>query len=147
MAISALVTRLTQRYVLPDQPPVAADRLIGWMAANAIAERIALGHRHHVAEIDGALAGVVATRDNSHMHLLFVDTRYHRRGIARALWQVARDACVEAGHSGAISVNASAYAVPAYLRLGFVALGPPETRDGIVTMPLEYRPIPAPVRV
>ncbi len=142
VAISALVTRLTRQYVLPDQPQAAAVRLIGWMAASAIAERIDLGDRHHVAEIDGVLVGVVATRDNSHMHLLFVDTCYQRRGIARALWRVARDACIEAGHSGPISVNASAFAVPTYLRFGFVALGPQETHEGIVTTPLEYRSIP-----
>ena len=138
-AISALVSRLTREYVLPDQPPGAADRLLAWMAPEAIAGRIAAGHRHHVAEIGVILAGVVATRDNAHVHLLFVDTPFQRRGIARALWRVALAACTQAAHPACLTVNASAFAVPAYRRLGFVETAPAELRDEVITTPMTYR--------
>ena len=137
-AISALVTRLTRSHVLPDQPPGAADKLLAWMAPEAIAARIAAGHRHHVALVGALVAGVIGTRDGSHVHLLFVDVPFQRHGIARALWQAALAACRAAARPGHITVNASAFAVPVYLRLGFVALGPPEQRDGLVATPMAF---------
>lgn len=141
-AISALVTALAREFVLPEQLPATRPKLLAWLSADAVAGRIALGDRHHVADLDGRIVGVVGTRDDCHLHLLFVDTRFQRRGIARDLWRVAHDACVEAGGSGRITVNASGYAVPAYLRLGFAQLGPPETRDGILTTPMAFDPSP-----
>ena len=139
-AISELISGLTRIHVLPDQPDGAAEKLLAWMAADALVGRIAAGHRHHVAEIGAVLAGVVATRDNAHLHLLFVDTPFQRRGIARALWQTALAACVDAARPESITVNASAFAVPAYRRLGFVELGPAAGRDGVITTPMAYRP-------
>jgi GNAT superfamily N-acetyltransferase len=143
VAISALVTVLAREFVLPGQLPATRPQLLAWLSADAIAGRIALGQRHHVAELDGVIVGVVGTRDERHLHLLFVDTRHQRRGIARALWRVARDACMEAAGPGRITVNASGFAVPAYVRLGFVQLGPPETRDGILTTPMAFDLAPA----
>lgn len=143
-AISTLVTALAREFVLPEQWPATRPKLLAWLSADAVAGRIALGHRHHVAERDGAIVGVVGTRDDCHLHLLFVDTRYQRRGIARDLWRVAHDACADAGGTGRITVNASGYAVPAYLRLGFEQLGPRERRDGILTTPMAFDLAPAP---
>ena len=137
-AISGFVTRLTRIYVLPEQPAGAAEKLLGWMSAGALAARMTAGHRHHVAEVGATLAGVVATRDNTHLYLLFVDTPFQRRGIARALWRAALAACVEAAHPERITVNASAFAVPVYRRLGFVELGPAELRESIVTTPMAF---------
>ncbi|GAA0722541.1 GNAT family N-acetyltransferase [Dokdonella soli] len=138
-AISALISRLTREYVLPDQPEPAAETLRAWMAPDAVAARIAAGHRHHLAEIGSALAGVVATRDNAHMHLLFVDTPFQRRGLARTLWQSALAACVEAARPERITVNASAFAVPMYLRLGFEVVQPERSENDIVSTPMVFR--------
>lgn len=138
-AISELVTALTRRYVLPDQPESAAGKLLAWMTPAALAARIEAGHRHHLAEVGAALAGVVATRDDCHVHLLFVDTSFQRRGIARALWETALSACVDAARPARITVNASAYAVPVYRRLGFVEQAPTRLEEGIVTTPMEFR--------
>lgn len=142
-AISTLVIRLTRSHVLPDQPEGAADKLLAWMAADAVAARIAAGHRHHVATIGAALAGVIGTRDDSHVHLLFVDEAFQRRGIARALWQVALSACRDAARPERITVNASAFAVPVYRRLGFVVLGTAEVREGVVVTPMAFDLPPA----
>jgi GNAT superfamily N-acetyltransferase len=142
-AIGTLVTALAREFVLPEQLPETRPKLLAWLSADAVAGRIALGHRHHVAERDGGIVGVVGTRDDRHLHLLFVDTRFQRRGIARGLWRVAHDACAQAGWPGRITVNASGHAVPAYLRLGFVQLGPAQTREGILTTPMAFDPSPA----
>jgi len=81
--------------------------------------------------------GVAAMRDDSHLFQLFVSTRLHGHGIARRLWQrVMRDAVRRAG-TRRFTLNASAVAVPVYLRLGFVPNGPMKTTaEGIITRPM-----------
>lgn len=87
------------------------------------------------AYIGGELVGVVALRrGSSHIALLFVDGRYHRRGIGRALFETARRNSV----GRIMTVNASPYAVEVYLRLGFVPTAPEQYADGIRYTPMTY---------
>jgi len=138
-AISALVIESARRFVFPDQSPAAVERLLDWMGPQAIGARIQAGHRHHVAEIEQSIVGVVATRDDCHMHLLFVDERFQRRAIARQLWNVALAACCAGVNPPAqISVNSSAYAVPVYRRLGFVEVGVAVCKEDIVAIPMIF---------
>lgn len=123
---------------MPEQPDGAAEKLLSWITTRAIAQRIAAGHRYHITESADALAGVAAIRDNAHLYLLFVDTPFQRRGIANALWQVALAACIEATPPLRITVNASAFAVPVYLRLGFAVLGPAQMREGVKSTPMAF---------
>ena len=138
-AISALVIESARRFVFPDQSPAAVERLLDWMGPQASGARIQAGHRHHVAEIDQAVVGVVGTRDDCHMHLLFVDERFQRRAIARQLWLVALAACCASANPPAqISVNSSLYAVPVYRRLGFVEVGAAVHKDDVVAVPMVF---------
>ncbi|HEY0230502.1 MAG TPA: GNAT family N-acetyltransferase [Dokdonella sp.] len=138
-AISALVIEAARRFVFPDQSPAAIEHLLAWMGAQAIGERIASGHRHHVAEIDQAVVGVVGTRDDCHVHLLFVDERFQRRAIARQLWNAALAACCASTRPPArITVASSAHAVPVYRRLGFVDDGAPVCKDDVVAIPMVF---------
>lgn len=84
------------------------------------------------------MAGVAAIRDNAHLYLLFVDTPFQHRGIALALWQTALAACIECAQPETITVNASSFAVPVYVKLGFVALGPAEVREGVQSTPMAF---------
>lgn len=139
-AIGNLVRRGTRRDVLPDQSAAAGAYLLTTMAARAERERIREGYRYHVAEIDGSVVGVVATRDDRHLYRLFVAARFQRRGIARALWRRALADCRRRAETRIFTVNASARAVPAYLRMGFVATGRAEVKGpGVVTTPMVYR--------
>lgn len=142
-AIGALVGDLLRRFVIPEQSPEAAEMLLQRFAAAGIANDLAEGRRLHVAEIGARLVGVAATRDDSHLFLLFVDEAFHRRGIARALWETALAACVEASQPARITVNASSHAVPAYRRLGFQVTGDARLDRGVVATPMEFRLRPA----
>ena len=122
-AIGVLVRRCTRQDVFPDQTARARAHLMAMMTARAERERIAAGKRYHVAEIGGRLAGVVATRDDSHIFRLFVSRRFRRRGVARALLQRAIADCLRRARTGRFTLNASKFAIPAYRRLGFVAAG------------------------
>ena len=92
-------------------------------------------YRLLAAYIRGRMVGMITLRNRCHISLLFVDKRYHRHGIGRALIeQMARyvkDEC-------RLTVNASPYGAAFYRRLGFRDLGPERRQDGIIFTPMEY---------
>ena len=92
-------------------------------------------YRLLAAYIGGRMVGMITLRNRCHISLLFVDKRYHRRGIGRTLIeQMARyveDEC-------RLTVNASPYGTAFYRRLGFRDLGPERQQDGIIFTPMEY---------
>lgn len=98
--------------------------------------------RYQVAFVDGELAGVVSVRDNSHLFHLYVAERFHRRGIARALWQAARDDAQARGNPGRFTVKSSPYAVGVYERFGFKATGPRAEQGGLAYVPMLLEPSP-----
>ena len=99
------------------------------------------GH-YQMALVDDKLAGVVSIRDNSHLFHLYVAERFHRRGIARALWQAACADALARGNEGRFTVKSSLYAVGVYERFGFKASGPRAEQGGLVYVPmlLELKP-------
>jgi GNAT superfamily N-acetyltransferase len=141
-AIGVLVRRGTRRDVLPDQTAAAAAHLMATMTARAERENIRARRRYHLAEFDGRLVGVVATRDDKHIFRLFVSRRFQRRGIARALLRRAVADCRKRSGTRKFTLFASACAVPAYLRLGFVASGRALAKGagGVVAAPMAYEP-------
>jgi len=61
----------------------------------------------------------------SSLSMLFVEPNYQRRGVGRALWLAClSSARAAASDLGAISLNSTAFAVPFYESVGFVAQGP-----------------------
>ncbi|MFC4931262.1 GNAT family N-acetyltransferase [Massilia sp. GCM10023247] len=96
------------------------------------------GHAYHVALEEDELAGFIAIRNNDHLFHLFVDRRWHRQGLARRLWEVARSAAIERGGSGSFTVNASSYAVPVYEAFGFERTGPLQCVKGLTVNPMRF---------
>jgi len=137
-AIGVLVRRVTRQDVLPGQPAGAAAHLMETMSARNERARIREGKRYHVAEMDGRIVGVVATRDDSHVFRLFVGRRWRGLGIARRLLDRAVADCRRRAGTQTITLNASAFAVGAYRRLGFVSKGRliPRGPGGVVAMPM-----------
>ena len=89
---------------------------------------------------NGEIIGVIATRDISHIALMFVDKRHHRQGIAR---QLLNNVLAEINDSAGIAqmtVNSSPYAVMIYERLGFTKTDGPQEKGGIIYIPMA-RPI------
>lgn len=84
------------------------------------------------------LVGVIAIKPPLHIALLFVDKQYHRRGVARKLFEtIIADRTVVAGHSR-ITVNSSPYAVEAYRHLGFIRTDTEQTKNGLRYTPMEH---------
>ena len=88
--------------------------------------------------VNGQLAGVIATRGINHVSLLFVRKDYHRQGIARKLFDRVVTECREQGGVHRITVNSSPYAVEAYHRLGFVDTDAEKIINGIRFTPMEF---------
>jgi len=135
--ISALVRGLAGKYIAHELSTEAANRLLGSMEEPAIRGYLASGYRYHVAEDDGALAGVIAMRDNRHLYHLFVAEPFQGQGLARALWQVTKAASVEAGNPGVFTVNSSRFAVGLYEKFGFVGHDEVTDEAGVIHIPMK----------
>jgi GNAT superfamily N-acetyltransferase len=136
-AISALIMRLSPTFTLhPDGQ--GAEKFFAGVTPEAIQEYLALPeYAYRVAEEEGALAGVVGVRGNSHLFHLFVDPAHQGRGLSRRLWKMAMDTAIRAGNPGEFTVNSSLYAVPVYERYGFVPTGPRVEMHGIAFVPMK----------
>lgn len=64
-----------------------------------------------VAVADGGIVGMITLRDSQHISLLFVDERYHRQGIGRALLSYLTHYMGEEMGLHRVTVNASPYGV------------------------------------
>jgi GNAT superfamily N-acetyltransferase len=136
-AISALVTSLAPFFLADPGDLQAAAPFFATISPEAFRGNFASGRfRYHVAESDGELAGFVGVRDDQHLYHLFVAERFHRRGLAARLWEVAKAAARAAGNSGRFTVNSSRYAIPVYERFGFQATGPEVHKDGVTFVPM-----------
>ena len=136
-AISDLIRPLAETYIAHEFPPEGAANLLASMEPGAIEGYMTSGFKYHLAEENGAVIGVVGVRDNSHLYHLFVADEFRGRGIARELWRVARDGCREAGNVGDFTVNSSRFAVEMYRKFGFAETGPPETKNGVTSVPMK----------
>jgi GNAT superfamily N-acetyltransferase len=135
-AISALIQSVTHYFTLsPDG--VGAEAFLESVRPRAVASHIkAANFIYFAGFVDGRLAGVVAIRDLSHLYHLFVAAEFQRRGIARTLWNHAKQAALLAGSGRIFTVNSTPYAVPVYERFGFRATGPRVEANGIAFIPM-----------
>ena len=85
------------------------------------------------------IIGVIATREISHIALMFVDKRYHRKGVARQLLDHVLAEITNKAEVTHMTVNSSPYAVIAYERLGFVKTDEQQEKDGIMYIPMTKR--------
>lgn len=132
--ISALVIDLAHHF-LADADAAEAQPFLTTLTPAATAQRIASpDFRHHVAEDDSGLCGVIALRGGSHVYHLFVRSDRHRRGIAGALWTHAK---ALSGHD-TFTVRSSLFAEPVYARFGFVREAPPRTDNGVTWVGMRH---------
>lgn len=91
-----------------------------------------------VALSEGEIIGMITLRNRTHISLLFVDERYHRRGVGRALMEYLENYLLTEIGASRVTVNASPYGEPFYHRLGFRDLRPREEKSGIIYTPMEF---------
>jgi GNAT superfamily N-acetyltransferase len=86
--------------------------------------------------VSNELAGVIATRGTNHVCLLFVKKEFHRKGIAKRLFQEVLESQKSVDY---ITVNSSPYAVEVYHRLGFVDADSKQNVNGMRFTPMIYK--------
>jgi len=135
--ISTLLTALAEEFIVGDFPAAGREHLLSEFSTPAMAGRLASAeYRFHLAESRGELLGIVALRGDSHLFALFVSKAWQRRGLARRLWNEARQAAP--ADVERFTVNASRFAVPVYERLGFRSTGPMQEKSGVRYQPMEW---------
>lgn len=119
--IVRLTTSLAERFIIQDCTPAGALTLLESMNETATRDRFAGDYRYFVAIDDDEIVGVVATQEDRHLYHLFVAASHQRRGIARQLWLIARQACFSNGNRGDFTVNSSRHSRVVYESFGFIA--------------------------
>jgi len=79
------------------------------------------------------IVGVLAMYDE-HVYWMFVDGKYHRKGISRSLFNMMLDEL----KPEKLTVSASLYAADVYRKLGFVDTDTEQINHGIKYIPMEY---------
>ena len=137
LAISALISTLTKKYIAVDFSDNGKKVLLKSIQPEAIDQKLASDFQYHVAEMNEHIIGVVGIKSNQHLYHLFVAEANQRRGAAKQLWQTALTFCLLNGNPGHFTVNSSIYALPLYKKLGFKALSDPVENNGIIYIPME----------
>ena len=88
---------------------------------------------------DNIIVGIIGVRNETHISLLFVDSEYHKKGIARRLVEKTFERTYEKYGKREMTVNSSPYAVGFYHKMGFVDTDIEQTTDGIRYTPMKAR--------
>ena len=138
-AVSELARRVFDEFIGPSLSAEGREEFHRNSSPQAFRDR-AFRDVTFVAERDGQIVGMLQLSQGEHISMLFVDGKNQRQGIGRNLvgaavkYALARQppACV-------LTVGSSPNAVPAYERMGFVAVGGEQVEQGIrfVQMQLE----------
>ena len=86
------------------------------------------------------IVSLMGMRSNkTHINLVFTKKEYHRKGIARAIFNYLIDDLLKDNPDlSYITLNSSPYGLPFYLHIGFIALGPEQEMNGIRFTPMKY---------
>lgn len=75
----------------------------------------------------------------THINLVFTKKAYHRQGIARAIFHyLLQEVLTENPTLEALTLNASPYGLPFYLKLGFTPVSEEQVINGIRFTPMKY---------
>lgn len=89
-----------------------------------------------VAENETGIIGTASLRSQNHISLLFVDERYHRKGIGSGLISAMQQYAFEQNGKITLTVNSSPYGEKFYRKLGFTETDLHQKADGIIYLPM-----------
>ncbi|MCR5691418.1 MAG: GNAT family N-acetyltransferase [Eubacterium sp.] len=128
-----LIWEVFAKYEAPDYDDMGIETFRHFIDYHNMLDRLQKGQmKFWGCYIGNYLVGVIGMREGQHISLLFVREKFHHLGIARNLVKMGvEDVLAGDPEVRAVTVNSSPYAVGFYRRLGFEALGPEETANGI----------------
>ena len=132
----ALAWRVFQKYEAKDYTDEGIRNFLDFISDNGL-RKMFLIHEYHlwVAVDNEKIIGLISLRGKRHISLLFVDEKYHKQGVGKALmerlWIYLREQ-----KESFCTVNSSPYAVGFYHRLGFRDLGEQRLDGGMLVTPM-----------
>ena len=133
-----LVWRVFSEFEAPEYSAEGVAEFKAFIEPAFITGKMASGEFHLWSAFENEkIVGVIAIKPPLHISLLFVDKQYHRRGIARKLFETVINDKSIAGEHTAVTVNSSPYAVEIYRRLGFEPTDTEQTVNGIRFIPMK----------
>lgn len=134
-SISQLVTSLSHFY-LNDKKDELPEWFLSTLTETAFSERINNSeYSNFIYEEDNITIGYISMKDNSHLYHLFVSEKHQGNGIARKLWEYVANHCLAKSYT----LRSSLYAVPIYIKFGFVESGIIQEKDGVRFQPMELQ--------
>ena len=135
--VSALILALFDEFIRPEYTQLGIDEFQKYVEPAAIEQRTKADHFALVAVAGDTPVGMIEIRQNNHVALLFVDKRYQRQGIGKALLgRALAEARTHNTDLARVTVNSSRYGLPAYEKLGFRQTGPEREVKGIRFIPM-----------
>ena len=137
--VSEMVWEVFSEFEAPDYSSEGVDTFKEFIVPGILADKIKNEHfKVYCCFGEASLVGVLALRDTTHISLLFVKKKYHRRGIAKELLRmVVEDISKLKSDLRELTVNSSPYAVKIYKRLGFVATDTMQEQNGMKFTPMK----------
>ncbi len=132
----ALAWRTFQKFEAHEYSEEGIQNFFDFISDNGIRKMFMIHEYHMWVALEGnKIIGLISLRSKKHISLLFVDEKYHKQGVARALmerlWSYLRYKKIP--HC---TVNSSPYAVGFYHKLGFVDLDEEKVDAGIRFTPM-----------
>jgi GNAT superfamily N-acetyltransferase len=79
---------------------------------------------------DNKVVGFITIKDFEKIDQLFVEPKNQRLGIARSLWQYAKEKCLTYSSPRTFWVRSSSYAIPVYESFGFAKIDTLQNESG-----------------
>jgi GNAT superfamily N-acetyltransferase len=137
----ALALEVFMQFEAPDYGPAGVETFKKDIVENPeYLENARKGTCPIYGGFDGeTLVALIGMRSKTHINLVFTRKEYHRRGIARAIFNyLLQDVTQEDSSLEALTLNSSPYGLPFYLSVGFVPQGEEQTMNGIRFTPMKY---------
>lgn len=138
-AISTLLLCVASQFIFPDLPAEGRRQLQLAFSEDAIARLLTDDTYYVVAETSMPpvqLIGVIALRKPCHLYHFFVADTFQGQGLARQLLDAIMPLARRWSDDGALTVNASRYALPIYHHFGFEPQGPMRELNGVLDFPM-----------
>ena len=137
--ITDILKPLALEFLVEEYTKSGKELFLESIVEDSVIKNIENGFEYFLAKDLDHLVGFIAIKEKSHIFNLFVHKSYHKRGVARQLWEHAKRKCLLRYNVTSFTVNASTFSIPVYEKLGFKRSGEKNSYKGVVSTPMMYK--------